>query len=68
MLYRTATTGELVSIQRSDYVTDIDYHRHIMEVMTPRDKVNINIIQDSVKSSLSAFSSLRAIANVVPLK
>jgi len=67
MLYRRATTGELVSIHRADYVTDAEYHRHIMDVVTSSDKVNINI-QDSVKSSPSAFSSLRAIANIVPLK
>lgn len=71
MLYRRATTGEIVSIHRADYVTDAEYHRHIMELVTPADKVNINIninIHDSVKSSPSTFSSLRAIANIVPLK
>ena len=55
MLFRT-TSGELISIQRKDYATDIEYYRRIMMTIEPK------II---VKNDASQFSSLRSIEKVV---
>jgi hypothetical protein len=62
MLFRS-TTGELILIQRADYVTDEEYYRCIMKTIDP-------VATDAATSSYTAtqFPSLRAIAKVVPLE
>jgi hypothetical protein len=62
MLFRT-TTGELITIQRTDYVTDEEYYRCIMKTIDPV------AAGDPVSSHTPThFPSLRAIAKVVPLE
>jgi len=58
MIFRT-TTGELITIQRTNYITDAEYYKHIMKTL----HTNTN-----VSHSVAQFSSLRAIEKVVPLK
>lgn len=57
MLFRT-TSGELISIQRKDYATDIEYYRRIMNTINP----NIRVTND-----VTHFSSLRSIEKIVKL-
>jgi len=57
MLFRT-TTGELISIQRKDYATDIEYYRRIMMTINPKIIAN---------NDVTHFSSLRSIEKVVKL-
>jgi len=58
MLFRT-TTGELNTIQRKDYATDIEYYKCIMMTIDPN---------ATSEPSATQFSSLRAIAKVVTLE
>ena len=58
MLFRTIT-GELISIQRKDYATDIEYYRNIMMIIDP------NVVPNT---DVTHFSSLRAIDNIVTLE
>lgn len=66
MLFRNAS-GNLVSIHRTDYVTDTEYHRCIMGVIAPPGDSRRNTANPSSAPTASHFSSLRAIAKVVPL-
>jgi len=59
MLFRT-TTGELVLIQRTDYVTDAEYYHCIMKTIDPA--------AAAPSHAVTQFPSLRAIAKVVPLE
>ena len=62
MLFRSPT-GELVLIHRADYVTDAEYYRDIMKTIGPV------ATGDTVSShTVMQFSSLRAIAKIVPLE
>jgi hypothetical protein len=59
MLFRS-TTGELVHIHRTDYVTDEEYYRYIMKTIGP--------VATASSHAATQFSSLRSIAKVVPLE
>lgn len=59
MLFRS-TTGELVHIHRTDYVTDEEYYRYIMKTIGP--------VAAAPSHAVTQFSSLRSIAKVVPLE
>lgn len=58
MLFRT-TTGVLISIQRKDYASDIEYYRRIMMTIDPNIVVNA--------TDIAHFSSLRSIEKIVKL-
>lgn len=57
MIFRT-TTGELISIQRTDYASDIEYYMRIMMTIDPKIVVN---------NDVTKFSSLRSIEKIVKL-
>jgi len=62
MLFRT-TTGDLIAIQRANYVTDAEYYRHIMKTIDP-----VTTLDAMASHTAAQFSSLRSIAKVVPVK
>ena len=62
MLFRT-TNGDLITIRRTNYVSDAEYYRYIMKTIDPD-----NTGQDKAAHTVAHFSSLRAIAKVVPLE
>lgn len=62
MLFRT-TNGDLITILRTNYVTDAEYYKHIMKTID-----SVNTCEDKAAHTVAHFSSLRAIAKVVPLE